>query len=242
MSGFVARPIILNQTLGEKFKKIREGSRYSLREVARRTGIKEFYLECIESGQYGDLPGDIYALEFIKKYARFLSLEEESVIEQFSQEKSVHQFEKDNVSKIHFPSWVRKPKNFFKFLPLRVIAFSAVGVSALVSVFALVGAVENKSVLEIFSPQPYYKTQDSKIILSGNGGEDSRIFINNHIVKTKENGDFREVLNLPIGTNLLKISSVDSNGRETEIYRTIVVKQGFIGQVAGESQARLDNN
>ena len=68
--------------LGEIFKQRRQERSLSFKEVENATSIRINFLEAIESGQLAKLISPIYAQGFIKKYATFLELDGESLIQQ----------------------------------------------------------------------------------------------------------------------------------------------------------------
>lgn len=69
--------------LGHVFKTERESRGVSLKEVENATSIRMTYLEAIESGHLGKLISPIYAQGFIKKYASFLEIDGEQLIQQY---------------------------------------------------------------------------------------------------------------------------------------------------------------
>lgn len=68
--------------LGDIFRQRRQEKSISFKEVENATSIRINFLEAIESGQLGKLISPIYAQGFIKKYATFLELDGESLIQQ----------------------------------------------------------------------------------------------------------------------------------------------------------------
>ncbi len=58
----------------------------SLREVEEATKIRLRYLDALEKGEYDQLPGRVYAIGFVRNYARYLGLDERALIQQFKQE------------------------------------------------------------------------------------------------------------------------------------------------------------
>ena len=64
----------------------------NLRDIADILKIRYVYLEAIEDGRFGDLPGATYSLGFIRTYAEHLGLDSDEVIrrfkDQFSEEAS----------------------------------------------------------------------------------------------------------------------------------------------------------
>jgi len=69
--------------LGQQFQEQRERKSLSLKEVENGTSIRVNYLEAIEAGQFGMLISPIYAQGFIKKYATFLEMDGEELMQQY---------------------------------------------------------------------------------------------------------------------------------------------------------------
>lgn len=69
-------------SLGEKFKKRRTERKLSLKEVENATSIRMNFLEAIEEGNFSKLISSVYAQGFIKKYATFLELDPENLIQE----------------------------------------------------------------------------------------------------------------------------------------------------------------
>jgi cytoskeleton protein RodZ len=55
----------------------------SLRQIADVTKIGVRYLEAIECGQYGKLPGGIYNISYIRQYARAVEVSEAELLERY---------------------------------------------------------------------------------------------------------------------------------------------------------------
>ena len=53
------------------------------REVAASLRIRLSYIQAIEDGRFGDLPGPTYAIGFIRAYASYLGLDDEAVVRLF---------------------------------------------------------------------------------------------------------------------------------------------------------------
>ncbi len=69
--------------IGEKFKEERLKQGYSLETVEEETKIRKYYLEAIENENYNILPAKVYATGFVKRYAKFLGLNEQEFSELF---------------------------------------------------------------------------------------------------------------------------------------------------------------
>ena len=55
----------------------------SLRQIADSTKIGVRYLEAIESGEFTRLPGGIYAVNYIRQYARAIGYSESALLERY---------------------------------------------------------------------------------------------------------------------------------------------------------------
>lgn len=74
----------MSLTLGEKLRQAREARGLSLSEVAEQTRISSQYLESIENDEYGILPGGIFNKGFVKSFAKFVGLNEQEALEEYS--------------------------------------------------------------------------------------------------------------------------------------------------------------
>ncbi|WP_298784439.1 RodZ domain-containing protein [uncultured Marinococcus sp.] len=72
--------------LGPYLRGERERQGASLELMQQRTKIQRRYLQAIESGDYGALPGAFYARAFIRSYAEALGLDAEDVFRQYGHE------------------------------------------------------------------------------------------------------------------------------------------------------------
>lgn len=56
------------------------------REAATDLHIRRSYIQAIEEGRFGALPAGVYAYGFVRSYAEYLGLDEESVVQKFKDE------------------------------------------------------------------------------------------------------------------------------------------------------------
>ncbi len=71
--------------IGEKLKNERIKQGYSLQEVEEDTKIRKYYLDALENDNYEVLPPKVYATGFVRRYAKFLGLDEGEYVEIFKQ-------------------------------------------------------------------------------------------------------------------------------------------------------------
>ncbi len=72
--------------VGAELRAARQRLGWSLPEVAQRMRIRLPYLEAIEDGRLADLPGNAYAMGFLRSYSTFLGLDAAEVARRFRAE------------------------------------------------------------------------------------------------------------------------------------------------------------
>lgn len=68
---------------GALLRERREARGISLDEAVERTRIRRSSLEAMEEDRFGDLPGDVYVVGFLRSYAGFLGLDAVEVVERY---------------------------------------------------------------------------------------------------------------------------------------------------------------
>jgi len=74
----------MSLTLGEKLRQAREERGISISEVAEQTRISPHYLDSIENDDYRTLPGGIFNKGFVKSYAKYVGLDEQEALQDYS--------------------------------------------------------------------------------------------------------------------------------------------------------------
>jgi cytoskeletal protein RodZ len=93
----------MSLTLGEKLQQAREARGITISEVAEQTRISSLYLEAIENNDYRTLPGGIFNKGFVKSYARYVGLDEQEALQDYSQLLTEQQGENADELKIYKP-------------------------------------------------------------------------------------------------------------------------------------------
>lgn len=68
---------------GQRFKEEREKQGYTLEAVEEETKIRKMYIKAIENEEFELLPPKVYAIGFVKRYSKFLKLDENQMVEEF---------------------------------------------------------------------------------------------------------------------------------------------------------------
>ena len=75
----------MSLTLGEKLRQAREDKGYTIAEVSEHTRISPQYLASIENDDYSTLPGGIFNKGFLKTYSKFVGVNEQEALLEYSQ-------------------------------------------------------------------------------------------------------------------------------------------------------------
>jgi cytoskeleton protein RodZ len=71
------------ESIGEKFRALREERGVSIRQVCDETNISPTYLEALENEDFDKFPGETYITGFIRSYAEYLRIEPEELIKAY---------------------------------------------------------------------------------------------------------------------------------------------------------------
>ncbi|MGD9562267.1 MAG: helix-turn-helix domain-containing protein [Pyrinomonadaceae bacterium] len=71
-------------SLGDKLRTAREERGISISEVAEQTRISPLYLEAIDQNDYKTLPGGIFNKGFVRSYAKFVGVDEQEALQDYS--------------------------------------------------------------------------------------------------------------------------------------------------------------
>lgn len=219
MNSFVTKQILTSQTIGEQLRKTREGMGFEIKEISKKTGIQERYLISIEIGLYGELPGDIYALEFVKKYASFLKIDPKKAAKIYLDE--IKETE-SGCYKFGADAEASRIINRIKWATRSIVAllvFCVLGYS----VFYAWGFFSAPSLI-VLTPEDYVETKSPSVTLQGKTYRAKKIFINSEPVSFSESGDFIRSYDLPVGETVFKIWAEGVLGKKTVVYKKIVVK------------------
>ena len=114
-------------TFGDRLKREREMREVSLEEISAATRISNRYLQALESEEWSKLPGGIFARGFVRSIARYLGLDEDSLLAEFDLARS------KEPSPQAYQTLEPTPKEMPRWLPAAV--------AALVLLLLLAGAV-----------------------------------------------------------------------------------------------------
>jgi len=207
MTGFIQKKIVTEKSLPEILREERLKLGWSIEDLEEKTQISVRYLEALETGNYQDLPGEVYLNQFLKKLAKFFRLSDKVLLEIYQKEK-----------RIQPPLLVlsSKPQNKLSahFKPMASSFYLSRGVAGLL-ILLLLGYLgfEARNIftppkLEIVSPTDQALIPGSSVEISGLTSPLSELTINNETLIPEEDGDFTKKVELNPGLNVFIISAV----------------------------------
>ncbi len=220
MTAFKKREVQRTRTLGERLRKVREEANISLKEAAEATQISKDYLAALEDGNYSHLPGPVYIESFLKKYATFLKVSSDFVLELYDQqEKKVlqHGFKSNFFTpKSSVPKLIITPKLN------RSIIIGMIITACLVYVGFEISNIFSPPDLIVLAPEDLLTVQQTTIVVSGSTMPEALLTINGKEVILEPNGSFSASVNLTEGINEIKISAAKEHSKEMTVVRRVL--------------------
>lgn len=223
MSDFKQKEILSgSKELIRLLKQSRERASVSLEEVAEKIGINKEYLRSIEEGDFEALPEGLYARNYLRQYARFLGLDDQVLLEDFSKEKiEPGKFSKKDLFSRKAPSW-----KFFLAIP-KVIKNSlivlGVALCVLYVAYSLTSIISAPS-LEIFNPETDKTFKTAVILVEGKTDQEAEVYINEDLILIDKEGYFKKEINLNKGVNLITITSQKKYSRRNVVERKVLLE------------------
>ena len=214
---FIHRKIKPHRSLGEILKTARKKKELTLEQAEEETKVRARYLEALEDGRYELLPASVYTVGFLAKYADFLGLKKDELIQQFGSERGKGY----NHAKIMVERRIREP--LFSVTPklLMICGIVLVLVLVLGYIFFSVRSFMSPPNLAISSPSADQVITEEKVQIIGKTDEGVTLMINGENVPTDDKGNFTQSVKLHPGLNSFEVRSI--NGLKKENVKLIKV-------------------
>jgi len=225
------------ETLSEYLTSVRENLKLSAFEVAKKTGIKLKFLNGLESGNFKDLPANVYVLGFLKELAGLYSIDGNELIEQYKKERAIlEQVFKHNLyfekawHKNFFQKLVITPKILSLFLGL---AFVAISVAYIVW---QVWSINKTPSLQVFTPLNNAVINGAVLQVLGRTDPGMTLTVNDQNVFVDNKGGFQAEIGITPGPKEIDIIAENRFGKSASQTLNIT---GASTLVASSSQLTL---
>lgn len=207
--------------LGQQLRDARAIKHLKLEDVEKQTKIRLRHLAAIEEGHYRELPPDVFAIGFVKRYAKFLGLDPGVAVAMFRQERSLSRSNRPAIS-------FRPPTPLARF-PLVISTRLLLSALAVLVVLLLFGYIwwevrlfAAPPQLNITTPANNSTVQESRLTLTGKTSPTANLFINNEQVLLAEDGSFSQEVKLTPGINAIEVKAVNRlNKEKVEVLYTL---------------------
>lgn len=218
-----------HRRLGDVLREARERRDIDLARAERETKIRSRYLQALEDGDYGSLPGAVYTRGFLRNYARYLALDPEQLIQLYRRESGEPEAAP---APVVTPLVAPRRSRAFVVTPgaiLGVFLTVLVGgfVAYLVYQFVTFARVPELAVTD--PPRDVASYEEMEYTIRGETEPNSRISVDglreNPEAEADDEGRFEVTVNLVPGANVITITASDPRtGRDSESQeRTIYV-------------------
>lgn len=217
--GFKKKKLSSQRSFGQRLRIQRKRKKISLAQAEEETKIRVRYLDALEKGNFMDLPGEIYTLGFLKKYAQYLKMDVNSLVNQYKREKEILQKLGRTPAPFKEISPVKKVSGMKFFITPKIMAVAA----SVILILGFLGYIifevnqfAKPPILSIATPTSEGIVKTDKIIVSGTTDSGSELYINNNLIALKEDGSFSQEIKLAAGLNLIEVKAKNRLGKETD--------------------------
>lgn len=214
------------ETLADKLTRAREEQSIGIDTAERFTEVQRKYLEAIEDGAWHLLPGEVYAENFIRRYAQFLGFDERPIITEYRRERkitkntSIANQERDEYRSMHGVS----RRDFFVSTKA---AQKVISLAILAGFFAYLGLRINDSLsppnLELLSPRENLIVNNMVVRVAGTTEPEVDVWINDLPILTDQQGNFAQIVELTQGINEIHVSAQKKHSKRCTVERTVLV-------------------
>ncbi|MCX6740160.1 MAG: helix-turn-helix domain-containing protein [Candidatus Parcubacteria bacterium] len=204
-----------DETLGQVFKRYREAEGIKISRVENDLNISHRIIEAIENDNYQSLPDDLYLRNFIKAYAKYLSLDFNRLLVLYTAVRNNKTARSAPTLKVKVMITPQRLKIFF----IVVVFLCLIGYLGF-----QINKIFQPPELIIYWPDKDMAISQNFIEIRGKTEKEARVFINEKEIFLDYNGEFKANLDLPKGINLIKISAGKKHSQEKVIYREILVQ------------------
>lgn len=220
MDTFTVKKITEGKRICLRLKELREQADVSLKDLSRKTAIKQTYLEALEQCQFDKLPGSpVYHKGFITRYLKGLGVDPAPYIQQYVVEEDVPapldaKPAIRNVRHLHnLPFWIRTAS-------IATIILAVLGYLVL-----QVRQILEPPDLTVYNPTNGEITEIKQLAVRGQTDKEVTVMINGKEIFNNEQGVFTETIDLKPGVNTITVSAKRRHGKEAAETRYVTFRE-----------------
>ncbi len=209
------------RTVGDILKDERLAHRFSLLELAKRTRIRQEYLEALESNLFEKLPATTFVKGYIRNYAQLFDFDPQPVLAILRRD--YKESSKGKLVPREFLSPILKKRRRNRPLRLAVLTIGLIFCTVLLYIFVQWWQSQQPPELIVTAPQQL-EAVGPAMIVTGETELDVRLLVNGQPVAIQPDGGFEyELIFQSEGLKSLEIQAVDDKERTTTVVRQVQV-------------------
>ncbi len=205
---FKRKKIQTAQTVGAELQAERCKRKLDIEDVEEATKVRAKYIKAIESGMWNELPSRIYVYGFVRRYASFLELDPDKVVENFKAE-----FGSNRIGFSHRKSSKLADRLVITPKLIVVVLVVVLFVSLIGYIFISAEKVSRPPEIEIIAPVEEV-TQKPELTIEGKTSNTAIVDINGQLVNVDDKGYFKQKTTLNEGVNIFEIKAKSRVGKE----------------------------
>jgi|GEM_PF-2724143 len=216
MTSFTKRDVRHGEHVGDTIRSLREDLGWTQEELSERSHVDARYIRAFEEYRYQDLPGTLYAKNFLRSIAEACNVNTEKLLDRFQSDERVFPFKRAITPPKELATprfWTPKKLRALILIVLLFVAIAYVGIE----LFGLFRAPD----LIIFSPQDNIEIQATSVEVKGKIEKGATITINTAPIDVDDEGNFSTQIDLTPGVNTLTITATRKFGRKTTVVRNL---------------------
>lgn len=216
MTPFKKRDVYQGEHVGDTIKGLRDDLGWTQNDLAERSHVDVRHIQAFEEYRYHDLPGSLYAKNFLRSIAKACNVNTEKLLDRFLQDEKAFPFKQTITppKEVATPIfWTPKKLRAFGIIVVLLVALVYIGIE----LFGMFRAPQ----LLIFSPQDNIEIQANSVDVIGKVEKSATLTINNAPIDVDDEGNFSTQIDLTPGVNTLTITATQKFGRKTTEVRNL---------------------
>lgn len=205
---------------------MREAALMTLEKLEKKTKIQKQYLQALEECRFEDIKqSTVYLKNYVKKYVSALGENPQPFLDQFRHEELGHE---EKNPRIHPAKAYKQIK--FRSMP-NIFRHALIG--GLVCMFLLYLGFHVRNILQapnlsVVSPSDGSITYESSIEIRGKTDPETKVTVNEAVIKNDEAGNFNQTIALSPGINTLVVKAENKHGKTSAgTYHVIYKNNNF---------------
>jgi len=203
------------ETLSEYLREVRKQLGLSVKQVSGKSGVAQKFIQALESGEFSQLPPDVYVLGFLNQLAETYSVPTDVLVKQFKKERGI-------AEQVATPAKARPTRssrilNSIVVTP-KLLSLAVGGLVLLVIVLYIIYELVSLSSapsLTVSEPQDGQIVQSGSVAVAGKTDPGATLTINGKIIALDKDGTFKTTVAVAGGSQELDIAAQSKFSKTT---------------------------